>query len=817
MYCSRGSAMKKLGLFLLLAFPALVFATDYTCSGSGTRNWHTLTDWTPNGIPAAGDTATISPNCTMQCEENQACAVGKAGIPGTTDLNIQAGGQLIVANGASFDMQGDVLMAGELDVFGGTFTVDPAAAAGAAFYYIDGGYSWGAVTLKVCSESSCSSNTGNLAILTCNQGAAGSCEVRHSTYSGNAINFLGSHGQISNFGTASIPGMFLNDGQLPATGGFVAKNNFSFHNNGVIQVGYNSPTLDLTFDGVSFDTLVDVNGSRDGHSFLDLISAATPTSGDRTFRVTCANAGATQGLLYLQVVNLSAGDSSHPGLVAYNCHLEKLFHGGTVQNVLSVIDRSLGSGIALSPVYNADVTFQDCVILNHTPNQHSVVGIGMYGNGSSNTYNRMVFDGDGFSGYDSGDDYQDVGTYTATNGLHVNSSGTTFTLGGGHLQQATLAHETVYNSYGGAICESSCTPNMFQSWSNSLLVAPTQILGVELVGNDGMHNNPAFNQLQTSNSAATDYNFFWQMPGSGDPGAGPAKKFMLQLNLGSTPSWVALTSPGASYVQNQQATVNGVNVSCSGCFQEAQAKDYVVDKTRWPNTYTVIQSVTDGSDAVLYTPIPNYATGDLIDVRPGYFANNGLYGVDWGSHDQHINPIFQDTTRTICTWWKQQSGSPANCNWPNGNSFTAGTGTNSVVITDSNVDFNSMGVKDGIDIVMVYQGWNVVGSGTVLAHTSNALTVSPIAGAAAGDTFSFITAPASLGPAAVQIYGFDMNGNPITPPAWVTPNIVQSVESFLQQGYTPTNMALFGAGSDGKSVGAVEVMPPNGGISVSSN
>src|SRR5215469_15768920 len=119
MYSGGGRAvMKKLALVFLLICPALLCATDYTCSGSGTRNWHTLTDWTPQGIPTVGDTATISPNCTMQCEGNQACAAGKAGIPGTTDLNIQAGGQLIVENGASFDMRGDVLMSGELDIFG---------------------------------------------------------------------------------------------------------------------------------------------------------------------------------------------------------------------------------------------------------------------------------------------------------------------------------------------------------------------------------------------------------------------------------------------------------------------------------------------------------------------------------------------------------------------------------------------------------------------------------------------------------------------------------------------------------------------------
>lgn len=809
--------MKKLTFVLLLLCPALLCATDYTCSGPGARNWHTLTDWTPQGIPAAGDTATISQNCTMQCEPNQACAVGKAGIPGTTDLNIQAGGDLIVGSGAYFDMRGDALMSGELDVFGGTFAVDAAAAVGAAFYYIDGGNSSGAVTLKICSESTCSSNTGTLAILTCKQGAAGSCQVRHSSFSGNGINVMGSHGQISNFGTANTAGLYLNDGQMPPVGGFVLKNNFSLHNNGVIQVGYKSPTLNLTFDGVSFDTLVDVNGSWNGYTFLDLISTVAPTSGDRTFRVTCANTGVRQALLDIDVVKPAVGDSSHPGLIGYNCTLVKQLYGGTFQNVLSIIDRSVGSGQALAPFYNADATFQDWIILNHTPNQHDIVGINYSGGGSSNSYNRMVFDGDGFSGYDSGDDFQDFGTFTSTNGLHINSSGTTYTLSAANTQQATLAHETLYNTYGGALCESNCAATMFQSWSNSLFVAPTQILGVEELGNDGMHNDPAFTVRQTSNSAATDYNFFWQMPGSGDPGAGPAKNINVQLNLGATPSWVAMTSAAASFVQNQQASVNGVNVSCTGCFQKAQGKDYVVDRTQMPNTYAVIQTVLNANNAILYSSVPHYSPGDLIDVRPGYFAVNGMYGVDWGAHDQHVSPWFQDATRTVCSWWKQQSGSPANCYWPNGNSFTAGAGTNSVVIADSNVDFNALGVQDGVDVVMVYAAWAVVGSGTVLSHTSHTLTVTPIAGAAQGDTFSFITATATLGPSAIQLYGFDMNGNPVTPPAWVNSEMVHSVESFLQQGYTPTNLALFGAASDGKSIGAVEVLPANGGISVSSN
>ena len=142
-----------------MACPALVFATNYSCSGSGTRNWHTSADWAPTGIPAAGDTVVITAGCTMQCEANNTCTAGKSGNPGTVDMTIQVGGVLVVESAANLDMRGDVTLSGELDIFGGTFTLDPSSA-GSSLYYIDGGDDTGADTVKICSESSCSSNTG---------------------------------------------------------------------------------------------------------------------------------------------------------------------------------------------------------------------------------------------------------------------------------------------------------------------------------------------------------------------------------------------------------------------------------------------------------------------------------------------------------------------------------------------------------------------------------------------------------------------------------------------------------------------------------
>jgi hypothetical protein len=238
----------------------------------------------------------------------------------------------------------------------------------------------------------------------------------------------------------------------------------------------------------------------------------------------------------------------------------------------------------------------------------------------------------------------------------------------------------------------------------------------------------------------------------------------------------------------------------------AKPKDYIVDRTQATNQYGVIENVTDPSHATLYFSIQGWSNGHVVDVRPAYFATNGLYGVDWGTHDQHINPVFQDPTRNVCSWWKQQSGSTANCVWPNGNNYTATAGTNSTTIVDTGVDFDTLGVQDGVDVVLVYNtGWAPLGSATIVSHTATSLTVPSIPGAASGDFFTFITAPQNLGLAAVQIYGFDVNGNQVTPPAWVNENMVTTIQSYVQEGFAPTNPALFGAASDGQTVGAVQV------------
>lgn len=117
--------------------------------------------------------------------------------------------------------------------------------------------------------------------------------------------------------------------------------------------------------------------------------------------------------------------------------------------------------------------------------------------------------------------------------------------------------------------------------------------------------------------------------------------------------------------------------------------------------------------------------------------------------------------------------------------------------------------------MLVYSpGWaTVLGSALVIGHSPTSLRLAGIIpGAASGDQFTFVTAAENLGLNAVKLYGFDASGNPVTPPSWVNANMVQNIQSYLHQGYLPANLALFGAGSDGKTIGAVEATPADAAV-----
>ncbi len=140
--------MKTTRLALALILMALIAnvsyaQTSYTSSGSG--SWSTSTNWTPNGVPGAQDTATIQPNHTIDVTGDQEIFTlilqDHATTPGTLDINEDASltinhalemertlaergkivfsgntgtdpGELIVGSNANIAMHGDVDVTG---------------------------------------------------------------------------------------------------------------------------------------------------------------------------------------------------------------------------------------------------------------------------------------------------------------------------------------------------------------------------------------------------------------------------------------------------------------------------------------------------------------------------------------------------------------------------------------------------------------------------------------------------------------------------------------------------------------------------------
>ena len=166
--------------------------------------------------------------------------------------------------------------------------------------------------------------------------------------------------------------------------------------------------------------------------------------------------------------------------------------------------------------FNASLTFQDSFCLERTPNQHEIMAGFAINGGSANFYQRYLCDGDGFFNYDTGDMIQDWGTYTMKNSLGINLCGTMTTISNGGSEVATVTENTNYNNFGETYCESACYDGIHPVFTNNLLVKPADINGAGIRGDDGIHAATVY-QRQTNFSL--DYNGFYQMPGSGDPGA----------------------------------------------------------------------------------------------------------------------------------------------------------------------------------------------------------------------------------------------------------------------------------------------------------
>jgi hypothetical protein len=821
--------MRSLLLGVLLLFAQGLFATSYSSVQSGDFNSNAT--WGGSGHPQSGDTWTISSNTSVSCSGT--CASGLA-APSTCTIDgtVKAGGVLAIGSGATLTHSGDldVQHGATVNVYAsaaqgsGTLAIAPGSGAVCALAFTNIGQ--GAPSLNLNGAAGTPGHN-YYAILTCNTTLHGGAACTATPEPGGTnVNLNFNYFKVTNFGSASQlafktfsvnslsiqNGLFSQDGNVRFVTGACTNCNFIVQN-----VSFTNPT-----DVVSHYVVFDFYGFT------------TPTGGVRSIQnVTAANANqTTHYYANISIPGSQTGQSTLAGdpvntngFIGYNVSLLQ-----TSSNALSQIVRSSGviadMGGSQSYCYelrfNSTLTFQDSFCLDRVPNQHEIVSVVAGSGGTGNLYQRYLCDGDGFYNSDTGDLIQDWGVYTMKNSLGINLCGTMTTISSTGGEVATVIENTNYNNFGETYCESACYDGVHPVFRENLIVLPADVNGRGIRGDDGEHAASAF-QRQTNFSL--DYNGFYQMPGSGDPGAEPqppVPSLLLNPALGGMVSYVNIPASIVGGLQGRQITAvsDPTHITCASCnFTQSgpsgvMAGDYFEDNTLLK--VATVASVTSSTQLVLNSPgISGMRQGlDTLSITTDYWNHPGWYYGDSnnGSHDIHANPLFADPSRTLCTWFRTYSGTQLSC--PTYGSVMSGAtmlvasnGTGGTTITCSTCNFVANGVTTS-DVVRVFSGTsqNVRGWSNINSVSATTLTLtSAIPGLTKSDTFDFITATQGIGRALVESAGFDWNGNSVAPPVWAT---VPAAMQYVYAGFAPQNFIYKHAGSpaDGfPDIGAVPV------------
>jgi len=667
--------MKSITLALLLLSTQLAFSTSYTSVQSGDFNADAT--WGGTGHPHAGDTWTIRNGHTVTC--SGLCASGRA-TPSTcsVDGTVSASGTLTVAPG------GILIHSGELDVqhsatvnvqsrfnaaMGsfGTLTIAPGSGATCALNFTNVGQ--GAPGLNLSGAAGLAGRNV-YSVLSCNtamNGGAG-CTIAPEIGGVNAnLNFH--YFKVTGFGNATLRAFAI------FTANSVVLQNGLFDRDGDVYLTMGTcGACNFVVQNVSFTNPTDVTASGNHYTVFEFYANARANGSTRLVQnVTAANQSQTQlysayiGMPGLQTgESLLAGDPANiNGFIGYNVNL--MGAGGsaisqTFRSNAVILDLSAaGSGCYEFP-FNSGLTFQDSFCLQRTPNQHEIIAGFTINGGSANFYQRYLCDGDGFFNYDTGDMIQDWGAYTIKNSLGINLCGTMTTISNGGSEVATVTENTNYNNFGETFCESACHDGIHPAFTNNLLVKPADINGTGIRGDDGIHAAAAYKR-QTNFSL--DYNGFYQMPGSGDPGAEqqpPVPALLPNPALGGIISYVNVPN---TFVGNQAwKPISGVtdptHIACASCnFTQAGSAgvmpgDFFEDNAL--KQVVTVQSVTDSTHLVLTSPgISGMRPAqDTLSIYTSYWNHPGWYYGDSnnGSHDIHADPMFVDSTRTLCSWYK---------------------------------------------------------------------------------------------------------------------------------------------------------------------
>ena len=120
---------------------AAAYAVERTYSGTDGK-WTTASNWSPNGVPQAGDTAKFTAAATIS--ESFALPAGVVTIWNTTGTLTLSG--VISGEGAAIYHKGSTLVLGEANTFTGSFTNEsgnvtaPKLANGGTAYSLGAGY-----------------------------------------------------------------------------------------------------------------------------------------------------------------------------------------------------------------------------------------------------------------------------------------------------------------------------------------------------------------------------------------------------------------------------------------------------------------------------------------------------------------------------------------------------------------------------------------------------------------------------------------------------------------------------------------------------
>lgn len=792
-------------VLVCLAFDC-AWATSYIAVRSG--NWHdnnpATSPWGGSNTPGVGDTVTIASPYFVSCEASTTCISGTNS--GTNTAILVKSGASFTATSATLMLYGDYGFekGSSSSLIATAVTFNPPAGQTYAIAYSLVGN--GTPVLNLCGSPDCSVAGQTPTSITTAQTGGGGFFFKNPggfpqmTWNGVRISACGSasqscvdYGTNSNFNVKIQNTQFINTGTTTFSCG----------------VGVN-----CTFD------VVDWRGPLNTVAVAQFLGYTARSKEVRLItNATAYFAGSATSPLGFRILtrgmqmgkSVAAGDATDvPGFYGYNVNVQvnsSVSQDIILRNSFVVNDvESSGAGTCVLGYSNSNLVQQDILCYDHVPNPHEWTS-GASAAAGPNLYQRLTCDGDGYYRLDQGDFVQDWGVYTFKNSLGINQCGTLITAGAA-TTQATVVNNTQYGDFGMSLCETGCNPNgAAPIVKNNLWVHPGNPTGQGGVDSDGVHTYSAFVRQVALD---LDYNAFFAMPGSRDSGADssiPRPPFLTNQALSGIPTYIRVPLGVVGGQSGKSATtVSGTALYCSGCnFTSVQPGDYVLNTALTPNGYATVAAIVDSSHLVLETPVSGFVNGNSFDVRYSYWADpTKRYGVDYGTHDIHVDPSFVDTSRSVASWLVANGGYGHATNFTSTNNFslTAASGAN---ITCSACTFQNWGITAN-DWVAVYAaatgGWRGTAQVQTVTDQTHLTLTSAIPNVAAGDAFTFVTNTRNVGRAIVALNGTAWDGSSVTfNPAFLATNAM----NYLKQGFTAQNTALKGAGYDGSDIGAFNV------------